>query len=98
VADGRVQVDTRAIEDLLYHRSGLLGVSGISSDTRTLLETDDPAAVNAGDLFCYRISREFGALEAIVFNSLRYRLDVQLVMGNYPSSRRETLVFARALR
>jgi acetate kinase len=44
VADGRVQVDARAIENLLYHRLGLLGVSGISSDTRTLLESDDPAA------------------------------------------------------
>ncbi|HXZ10150.1 MAG TPA: acetate/propionate family kinase [Paraburkholderia sp.] len=57
-------MDARAIENLLYHRSGLLGVSGISSDMRTLLESDDPAAANAVDLFCYRISRELGSLAA----------------------------------
>jgi acetate kinase len=69
-------MDARAIEKLLYHRSGLLGVSGISSDMRTLLESDDPAAVNAVDLFCYRISRELGSLvaalgglDAIVFTA-----------------------------
>jgi acetate kinase len=61
------KVDARAIENLLYHRSGLLGVSGISSDMRTLLASDDPAAANAVDLFCYRISREIGAVDAIVF-------------------------------
>jgi acetate kinase len=58
------KMDARAIENLLYHRSGLLGVSGISSDMRTLLESDDPAAANAVDLFCYRISRELGSLAA----------------------------------
>jgi acetate kinase len=70
------KMDARAIENLLYHRSGLLGVSGISSDMRTLLESDDPAAANAVDLFCYRISRELGSLvaalgglDAIVFTA-----------------------------
>jgi len=58
------KMDARAIENLLYRRSGLLGVSGISSDMRTLLESDDPAAANAVDLFCYRISREIGSLAA----------------------------------
>jgi acetate kinase len=58
------RMDARGIETLLYHRSGLLGVSGISSDMRTLLESDDPAASNAVDLFCYRISRELGSLAA----------------------------------
>jgi acetate kinase len=57
-------MDARAIETLLYKRSGLLGVSGISSDMRTLLECDDPAAADAVDLFCYRITRELGSLAA----------------------------------
>jgi acetate kinase len=52
------------IGSLLYRRSGLLGVSGISSDMRTLLASDAPAAAEAVDLFCYRISRELGSLAA----------------------------------
>ncbi|HZZ09620.1 MAG TPA: acetate/propionate family kinase [Paraburkholderia sp.] len=57
-------MDARAIESLLYKRSGLLGVSGISSDMRALLASDAPAAAEAVDLFCYRISRELGSLAA----------------------------------
>ena len=59
-----LKMDARSIEDLLYHRSGLLGVSGVSSDMRTLLESDDPRAKLAIDLFCYRIRRELGSLVA----------------------------------
>jgi acetate kinase len=51
-----------AIEDLLYARSGLLGVSGVSSDMRTLLASDEPNARQAIDLFVFRIAREAGAL------------------------------------
>jgi acetate kinase len=57
-------MDAREIESLLYKRSGLLGVSGISSDMRTLLTSDAPAAAVAVDLFCYRITREIGSLTA----------------------------------
>ena len=57
-------MDARAIEDLIYRKSGLLGVSGISSDMRTLLASDDPAAAEAIDLFIYRIVREIGSLAA----------------------------------
>jgi acetate kinase len=57
-------MDARAIESLLYKRSGLLGVSGISSDMRTLLASADPKAAEAVELFCYRISRELGSLAA----------------------------------
>jgi acetate kinase len=53
-----------AIEHLLYEGSGLLGVSGVSSDMRTLLESDQPSARNAIDLFVYRIGRELGSLAA----------------------------------
>ena len=57
-------MDARAIEDLLYHRSGLLGVSGLSGDMRTLLASDAPAAGAAIDLYVYRIGRELGSLAA----------------------------------
>ncbi len=50
------------IEDMLYRRSGLLGVSGISGDVRVLLASDDPHAREAIDLFTYRIAVEAGAL------------------------------------
>lgn len=53
-----------AIEDLLYRKSGLLGVSGLSSDMRTLRASTEPAAREAIDLFVYRIVREIGSLAA----------------------------------
>jgi acetate kinase len=58
------KMDARAIEKLIYEQSGLLGVSGISSDMRTLLASDDPRAKLAIDLFVYRIGRELGSLVA----------------------------------
>jgi acetate kinase len=57
-------MDARALEELLYHQSGLLGVSGISSDVRTLLSSPDPRAAEALELFTYRIGRELGSLAA----------------------------------
>lgn len=57
-------MDAAAIERLIYHQSGLLGVSGISSDMRDLLRSPDPAAREAIDLFIYRIGRELGSLAA----------------------------------
>ena len=54
----------QAVSDLLYHSSGLLGVSGISDDMRTLLARDDPHAAEAVALFVYRICRELGSLAA----------------------------------
>jgi acetate kinase len=59
-----LQMDARAIETMLYKESGLLGVSGISSDMRTLLASADPRAVEAVDLYVYRIGRELGSLAA----------------------------------
>ena len=49
---------------MLYKESGLLGISGISQDMRTLLASDKPEAQEAVDLFCYRIARELGSLAA----------------------------------
>jgi len=57
-------MDARAIEKLIYQQSGLLGVSGISSDMRTLLASDEPRARLAVDLYLYRIRRELGSLAA----------------------------------
>ena len=56
--------DAKAIEDLIYRRSGLLGVSGISSDMRTLRKSKAPEAAEAIALFVYRIVREIGSLAA----------------------------------
>ena len=52
------------LEKLIYHESGLLGVSGISSDMRTLLGSTDRQATEAIDLFVYRLGRELGSLVA----------------------------------
>lgn len=60
----RHHMDARALEELLYHRCGLLGVSGLSSDMRALLASQEPRARHAVDLFVYRIGRELGSLAA----------------------------------
>jgi len=54
----------RDVERLLYHESGLLGMSGVSSDMRDLLASDLPAARLALDVFVYRARRELGSLAA----------------------------------
>jgi acetate kinase len=57
-------MDAAAIEDLIYRQSGLLGVSGVSSDMRALRASSAPAAGEAIALFVYRIVRELGSLVA----------------------------------
>ena len=57
-------MDARAIQKLIYNQSGLLGVSGISSDMRALLASGDARAKLAIDLYVYRIRRELGSLAA----------------------------------
>jgi acetate kinase len=52
------------VEDLLYKRSGLLGVSGISSDMRALSASTAPEAEEAIALFAWRAARQAGALTA----------------------------------
>jgi acetate kinase len=56
----------RQIEELLYKRSGLLGLSGVSNDMRQLERSADPWAAEAIDYFVYRIVRETGALAAVL--------------------------------
>lgn len=69
-------MDTDKLGQLLYRESGLLGVSGLSQDMRSLLAvaSSQPAAQNAIDLFCYRIVREIGSLTAALggLNGLIY--------------------------
>lgn len=54
----------RELEDLIYRKSGLFGVSEISSDMRTLRASSDPKAKEAIELFVYRVVREIGSLVA----------------------------------
>jgi acetate kinase len=61
-----MKLDARAIEKVLYEESGLLGVSGISSDMRTLLACGDPKARFAVELFTDRIGRELGAMASVL--------------------------------
>lgn len=58
--------DHARIEKLLYKQSGLLGVSGLSADMRTLRQNDSTAARFAMDLFAHRVVREAGAMVACV--------------------------------
>jgi acetate kinase len=60
--------DTRQLEKLLNQRSGLIGVSGISSDMKTLLakRTAEPHAAQAIELFCYTARKYIGALAAVL--------------------------------
>ncbi len=52
------------IENMLYKQSGLLGVSGISSDMRDLIGNEEPRAKQAVELFIHRMCRELGSLAA----------------------------------
>ena len=56
----------KEVEDLLYKKSGLLGLSGVSNDMRDLLASTEPAARLAIDYFVYRAAKEIGALTAVM--------------------------------
>ena len=59
-------MSTGDVQRLLYKESGLLGLSGLSSDMRTLLESDSPEAAQAVDYYAFRARREIGALSAVL--------------------------------
>jgi acetate kinase len=59
-------LSAKEIETLLYKKSGLLGISGISNDMRDLLAVDDPDARLAIDYFVYRAAKEIGSLAAVL--------------------------------
>jgi len=54
------------VETMLYKQSGLLAISGVSNDMRDLLQSAEPAARLAVDFFIYRLTREIGALSAVL--------------------------------
>jgi acetate kinase len=56
----------KEVESILYKKSGLLGISGISNDMRDLLATNEPDARLAVDYFVYRAAKEIGALAAVL--------------------------------
>jgi acetate kinase len=69
-------MSAEALVDLLYRRSGMLGLSGISSDFRELLASDNPRARFAVEVFCYRgaghiasLAAALGGLDGIVFTA-----------------------------
>ena len=59
-------LDAKDVEPMLYKKSGLLGISGISNDMRDLVGSGDPAARLAVDYFVYRAAKEIGALAAVL--------------------------------
>lgn len=70
------KMDHKQLEQMLYKESGLLGVSGISSDMRELLESNHPDAKFAVDLFVYKtaawigmLAAELQGLDAIIFTA-----------------------------
>ena len=100
------------IEDLLYKKSGLLGISGVSNDVRDLLASEDPRAAEAIDYFVYRIVREIGSLtaalgglDALIFTAgvgensavIRQRVCAGLEWLNYASMRMPTAGMLRCI-
>lgn len=61
-----LNLSAKEVETLLYKKSGLLGISGISNDMRDLVGRSEPAARLAVDYFVYRAAKEIGALAAVL--------------------------------
>ena len=59
-------LSVREVESILYKKSGLLAISGVSNDMRELLASSDPRASLAVDYFVYRVAKEIGALTAVL--------------------------------
>jgi acetate kinase len=59
-------LSAREVETILYKKSGLLGISGVSNDMRDLLGSGEPSARLAVDYFVYRVAKEIGALAAVL--------------------------------
>ncbi|WP_413990451.1 acetate/propionate family kinase [Labrys okinawensis] len=91
-----MRLDVAEVEQVLYSRSGLLGVSGVSNDMRKLraLAPTDPDARLAIDLFVYRINREIGSLVAAL-GGLDALVFTAGIGENDPATRREVLHAAR---
>jgi acetate kinase len=59
-------LSAKDVETILYKKSGLLGISGISNDMRDLLGNNEPGARLAVDYFIYRAAKEVGALASVL--------------------------------
>jgi acetate kinase len=59
-------LSVKEVETILYKKSGLLGISGISNDMRDLLKSEEPAAHLAVDYFIYQATKQLGALAAVL--------------------------------
>ncbi len=59
-------ISASELEHLLYHESGLLGLSGVSNDMRVLLESTEPRARLAVDYFVHQVAKQIGALAAVL--------------------------------
>lgn len=74
---GALGLSREAVEEILYHKSGLLGLSGgLSADSRLLLESQTPEAADALDVFTFRIAGEIariattiGGIDGLVFTA-----------------------------
>ncbi len=69
-------LSVKQVEEMIYKQSGLLGLSGISADSRVLLETPSKEACEALDVFTFRIAGEvarlaasLGGLDTLVFTA-----------------------------
>jgi acetate kinase len=62
----QLNLSVKQVEDALYKKSGLLGISGISNDMRDLLGRTEPEARLAVDYFVYRAAKEIGSLAAVL--------------------------------
>ncbi len=61
-----LSLSPKDVETMLYKKSGLLGISGISNDMRDLVDRSEPEARLAVDYFVYRAAKEMGALSAVL--------------------------------
>ena len=59
-------LSAKDVENVLYKKSGLIGISGISNDMRDLLGNSDPGARLAVDYFVYQAAKQIGALAAVL--------------------------------
>ncbi len=62
----KLALSAKEVEEILYKKSGLLGISGISNDMRDLLGRSEPEARLAVDYFVYRAAKEIGAMAAVL--------------------------------
>jgi acetate kinase len=60
------KLSPHAVQDILYHRSGMLGISGVSGDMQVLQKSAVPQAHDAIESFVYRIIRDVGGLASIL--------------------------------